>query len=177
MVQWTMVRRFLTLALAAALTACSEPTSPNPSATGLTLLPEVTKPALVQCPTDISLSTSVLIVSGDEEVSVGGHRIIFPPGALPLGSLVTLTAPAGKYVEIHASVNGLPDFKFDNQLVTVVIDYSRCSRANIDRAPLRVWYIDTLTKAFIADMGGVDDKTARTVTFTTDHFSGYAVAQ
>jgi hypothetical protein len=40
-----------------------------------------------------------------------------------------------------------------------------------------VWHIDPLTKTFLEDMGGVDDKVARTVTFSTDHFSGYAIAQ
>jgi hypothetical protein len=89
---------------------------------------------------------------------------------------VTLTVPPSKYVEIEVRVNGLPHFQFA-QPVTVVLDYSRCTRSDIDRAPLSVWNIDPLTKALLEDMGGVDDKSARTVTFTTDHFSGYAIAQ
>ncbi|HUF13752.1 MAG TPA: hypothetical protein VMN78_11675 [Longimicrobiales bacterium] len=32
------------------------------------------------------------------------------------------------------------------------------------------------TGALLQNMGGVDDKENRTVTFRTDHFSGYAVA-
>lgn len=178
MLRSAILRRLTSLALAAAVTACSEPTSPAPSATALTLLPELRKSALVECPTDASESASALLGALGGEVSVGGHRVIVPPDALPLVdlSLVTLTVPASKYVEIEVSVNGLPHFEFAQPL-TLVIDYGRCSRSNIDHEPLRVWYIDSVTDAFIEDMGGVDDKTARTVTFTTDHFSGYAVAQ
>lgn len=177
MLQSAILRRFRLLALVAALTACSEPTSPGPSATALTLLPEP-RPGLVQCPTDVSLTASAFLGALGGEVSAGGHRIVVPPDALPLLglSLVTLTVPPSKYVEIEVSVNGLPHFQFAQPL-TLVIDYSRCSRSNIDREPLRVWYIDPVTHAFLEDMGGVDDKVARTVTFTTDHFSGYAVAQ
>jgi hypothetical protein len=176
MARWTMGRRFLSVALAAAVTACSEPTSPGPSPQAL-IFPDA-KSGLIQCPTDVSQTASALLGALGGELSVGGHRIIVPPDALPLVgvSLVTLTAPASKYVEIEVSVNGLPHFQFAQPL-TLVIDYSRCSRSNIDRDPLRVWYIDPVTHAFIEDMGGVDDKIARTVTFTTDHFSGYAVAQ
>jgi hypothetical protein len=178
MVRWTIVRRFTLAALAAALTACSEPTAPEPSAAARTLLTGEGKPGLVQCPTDESQSVSALLGVLGGEVSVGGHRVIVPPDALPLLglSLVTLTVPASKYVEIEVRVNGLPHFQFAQPL-TLVVDYSRCSRSNIDHEPLRVWYIDPVTKAFIEDMGGVDDKIARTVTFATDHFSGYAVAQ
>jgi hypothetical protein len=178
--QWTMVRRFLTLAVAAALTACSEPTAPPPSATGLTLLleEEPKKSVLVECPTDITETTTAVLFGGVlGEVTLGGHRITVPPEALPPGAwVVTLTAPASKYVEIEAYVFGLPASTF-LQPVEVVIDYSRCSRSNIDRDPLRVWYIDSVTKEPLEDMGGVDDKVARTVTFFTNHFSGYAVAQ
>ena len=110
MVRGTIARRLTTLALAAALTACSEPTSPAPSATALTLLPELKKSALVECPTDISQSGTAVLGFGGGDVSVGGHRVSVPEGALPLVgvSLVTLTVPASKYVEIEVSVNGLP---------------------------------------------------------------------
>lgn len=178
MVRWTIVRRFAFVALAAGLTACSEPTAPTPSAAARPLFFEPDKAALIQCPSDISQTTSALLGVLGGEISIGGTRVIIPPDALPLFglSLVTLTVPPSKYVEIEVRVNGLPHFQF-TQPVTVVIDYSRCTRSDIDRSPLRVWNINPLTKTFLEDMGGVDDKVARTVTFTTDHFSGYAIAQ
>jgi hypothetical protein len=173
-----IIRRVTLAALAAAFTACSEPTAPPPSATPLTVTLDVSKSGLIICPTDASLSASALLTAAGGEVSIAGYRVIVPAGALPLDGLflVTLRAPASKYVEVEVRVNGLPHFAFA-QPVTIVIDYSRCTRSDIDRAPLRVWYIDPLTNLFIRDMGGDDDKVERTVTFSTDHFSGYAVAQ
>jgi hypothetical protein len=179
MIRWTIVRRFTLGALFAAFTACSEPTAPPPSPRPLTLFPiDLSRPGLIECPTDISQTASAFLTSLGGEVSIAGHRIIVPEGALPLGGLfrVTLRVPASKYVEVETRVNGLPHFTFLVP-VTVVIDYSRCTRTDIDRAPLRVWYIDPLTNLFLRDMGGVDDKVARTVTFSTGHFSGYAIAQ
>jgi len=173
-----ILRRITSLAIIVALSACSDPaTSPTPTpASPPALLLEKTS-TLVECPSDVSLSASASIGSLGGSVSVGGHSIIVPPDALPLGlSVVTLIVPPSRFVEIEARVNGLPHFQFAVP-VTVVVDYSRCTRSNIDQGPLRVWHIDPLTNAFMQDMGGVDDKTTRTVTFTTDHFSGYAIAQ
>lgn len=177
--KWTLVRRLHVLLLAAALTACSEPTAPSVSESvdGTSNI-SLQSGGLVACPTNESQSTFDLLGGGGGIVALGGTQVIIPDGALPsLGlSLVRLRIPASSYVEIDVSVNDLVDFDF-HRPVTVVIDYSRCTRSDIDRAPLTVWYINPVTKAFIADMGGVDDKVARTVTFQTDHFSGYAIAQ
>ena len=178
MVRGTIVRRLGTLALAAALTACSEPTTPSPPAAGLSLLPgEPKKAALVECPTDVTETASALLGFAGGDVSVGGNLVSLPEGALPLLglSLVTLTVPASAYVEVEVHVNGLP-YVF-GQPVKIVIDYSRCTRSNIDHEPLTAWYIDSATKELLENMGGADDKIARNVTFFTDHFSGYAVAQ
>lgn len=180
MVRWSLVRRFTLTALAAAFTACSEPTGTAPSPSALTLFPEEPpkKSALIECPTDVSESASALLGFLGGDVSVGGHLVSVPEGALPLFdlSLVTLTVPASQYVEVEVNVNGLP-YVFA-QPVKIVIDYSRCSRSDIDHAPLTAWYINSLTKEPLEQMeGAVDDKTARNVTFFTDHFSGYAVAQ
>jgi hypothetical protein len=178
MIRWTNARRLVSVALAAAFTACSEPTAPSPSAVGLSLFPEEPKKsALLECPTDVTETASALLGFAGGDVSLGGNLVSVPEGALPLLglSLVTLTVPASKYVEVEAHVNGLP-YVFA-QPVKIVIDYSRCTRSNIDHAPLTAWYIDSATKALLENMGGTDDKMARNVTFFTDHFSGYAVAQ
>lgn len=176
----TSLRRLVLLVGTAAVGACSDPTAPNPpvSKPSELLFLEPTVSNLIQCPAFLSLSTSLFIGSIGGEVSVGGHRVIVPAGAIPSGqiALVTLIVPASRYVEIDARVNGLPHFQFAAP-VTVVISYDRCPRSNIDQVPLRAWHINPWSNAFIEDMGGVDDKTARTVTFSTDHFSGYAIAQ
>ncbi|MGQ0714289.1 MAG: hypothetical protein ACT4PJ_11205 [Gemmatimonadaceae bacterium] len=177
--KWTRVRRLQAVVLAAALTACSEPTAPSLSeANNQPSQLSLTSRGLVICPTNESQTTFALVGGLGGTISLGGTQITFPQGALPsLGlSLVRLSIPASQFVEIDVSVNGLVHFAFGAP-VRVVIYYGRCSRSDIDRSPLTAWYINPVTKAFIADMSGVDDKAARTVTFETDHFSGYAIAQ
>ena len=130
---------------------------------------------LVECPTNQTLRASRVIGPLGGIVSVAGTSIDIPAGALSLPRLITLTAPAGKYVEVDVRADQLLSLVFDAP-VTVTIDYSRCTRSDIDQAPLRAWYIDHVTKRFLEDMGGTDDKARRTVTFTTPHLSAYAVA-
>lgn len=78
-------------------------------------------------------------------------------------------------MEVDITADGSAHFSFRSP-VTVSVSYARCTRSDIDKAPLTVWYIDAATKALLQNMGGTDDKVARTVTFITDHLSGYAVA-
>jgi hypothetical protein len=42
---------------------------------------------------------------------------------------------------------------------------------------LTVWHINPQTKQLLTNMGGVNDAGLRRITFTTDHLSGYAIAQ
>jgi hypothetical protein len=79
-------------------------------------------------------------------------------------------------MEISVEVLGTDSFTFLLP-VTITVSYQRCGRSNIERTPLQAWHIDEATKALLENMGGFDDKAARTVTFTTGHFSGYALAQ
>lgn len=177
--RWTRIRGLQLVALVAVVTACSEPTAPS-FATAVNDAPAVAavSSGLVECPTNETQSTFALVGTDGGVISLGGTRIEIPAGALPLLglNLISLRIPASQYVEIEVRVNDLAHFVFQKP-VKIVIDYGRCTRSDIDRAPLRAWYINPVTKAFIADMGGVDDKVARTVTFATDHFSGYAIAQ
>jgi hypothetical protein len=130
---------------------------------------------LVECPATDSETATALVSPLGGVVSVAGASISIPAGALLLPSIVTVTVPASKFVEVDVSVAGVPHFTFELP-VTVTISYARCTRSDIDRAPLSAWYIESATKALLENMGGVDDKVARTVTFRTGHLSGYAVA-
>ena len=179
--RWKLIRRLHVIALVAAVTACSEPTSPDGSSVSQRFETEETTPqapALISCPTDQWRFRFALIGPLGGTLALDGHLLSFPQGALSgfRLSLVSLIVPPSEFMEVNLSVNGALHTVF-GEPVTVVIDYSRCTGPELDASPLRVWQIDPFTKAFIADMGGVDDKVARTVTFTTDHFSGYAIAQ
>ena len=160
------------LALLAAM-GCGEERATGPNALDVV---SFGASGLVQCPTNETLVTEKLIdpLFGGT-VSLGGTSVTITEDAIALPTLVTLTIPAGRYMEIDVKANRLDSFLFDAP-VTVTIDYSRCSRSNIEQAPLRVWHIDPVTKAKLEDMGGVDDKLGQRITFTTDHFSAYAIA-
>jgi hypothetical protein len=175
--RWTMVRRlFLLLALAAGLTACSEPTTAPPLDESEPSLNVVPTSGLIECRRTRSQTRSAVLGPLGGVLSLGGHMIIVPPDALGALALVSIRQPASRFVEVEVRVNGQPHFQFAKPL-TLVLDYSRCRRSIIGRGPLTVWHINPATKAFIEDMHGLDDRATRTVSFTTDHFSGYAVAQ
>jgi hypothetical protein len=157
----------------ATLTACGEPTAPPRSASPLIGF-ETAK--LVSCPSKESESSAALVTPLDGgTISVGGTQIAIPAGAVTTPTLFTVTVPASKYVEVEITALGVEHFLFDRD-VTITIDYGRCTRSDIDAAPLTAWYIDGITDTPLSPMGGVDDKVARTVTFTTGHLSSYAIA-
>ena len=135
----------------------------------------VTPGDLVECPTSQTLTTQALVTPLGGTVTLGNTSITIPSGALVLPTLIRITIPASRYVEVDVTANALTSFIF-NTPVKITVDYSRCTRTDIDRAPLSVWYIDSATKEPLQNMGGVDDKVARSVTFETGHLSGYAIA-
>lgn len=163
----------LTSLALAAVTACGEPTAPVQPTTAAGLF-STTK--LVVCPTDETLTTAKVIdplLGGT--ISLGNTSIALPAGAVSTPTLFTVTIPASNFVEVQITALGVEHFLFDRD-VEITIDYSRCSRSNIDAAPLSAWWIDGLTDTPLENMGGMDDKEARTVRFTTDHLSSYAIA-
>jgi hypothetical protein len=176
MARWTVVRRFVLLAFAAALTACSEPTTAPPIDESEATPNVIVASGLIECRRALFDIDRAILGPLGGVLSLDGHQIIVPPGALTSLALVTLRQPATRFVEVDVRVNGLAHFQFAKP-VTVVLDYSRCRRRMIPPGPLTVWQIDPVTKAFIRDMNGVDNREARKISFTTDHFSGYAVAQ
>jgi hypothetical protein len=132
-------------------------------------------PSLLECPSSETFSATSLISIAGGVVSAGGVTIAIPANALLSDALVTVTVPPSRFLEVDISVEGSEHFEFQLPVV-VTMSYARCSRSNIDLRPLSAWYIDSSTKALLEQMPSVDDKLLRTVTFTTDHLSGYAIA-
>jgi hypothetical protein len=179
-----MKARTLLSAISAAgvaiLVACAAPdlTAPPPSeaaAQKQLLFGGSSSPSLLECPTNTAVSTSALVTTLGGTVSVGGVSIAIPAGALLQDANVTVTIPASQYVEADISVEGSEHFIFQAPVV-VTLSYARCARSNIDLRPLSAWHIDNDTKALLEEMPSLDNKLLRTVTFTTGHLSGYAVA-
>ena len=156
------------------LAACADlnPTAPDPTAASLTTSTGAT---LVECPSNVNRAVTGTVGLTGGSLSLDGTSIIVPAGAVLLPTELTLTLPASNYMEVRITANGAEHFDF-HDVVTIRIDYSRCTRSNIDKATLSAWYFNPATGALLEDMGGTDDKVASTVTFGTDHLSAYAIA-
>ena len=160
-----------TLLAAAACTAAAITGDDRASSAAL----QLNAPSLVRCPTNATTSATAVVGALGGLVDVGGTSIRIPAGALLSDATVTVTVPKSNYMEVDISVAGVEHFVFE-QPVTVTLSYARCSRSDIDAAPLSVWYIDSASKELLEQMPSVDDKLTRTMTFITGHLSGYAVA-
>lgn len=132
-------------------------------------------PSLIECPTNETTTTSAVVGLLGGVIKLGGTSITIPSGALTAPTLLQVTIPASRFMEIDVTAVGFTSFLFQ-QPVTVTIDYSRCARSDLDQQTLTVWHIDPATKQRLEDMGGTDDKASRQITFSTGHLSGYAVA-
>jgi hypothetical protein len=168
-------RRRFALLLTCVLGACEAPDPAAPALEPPSLLAS-SGPSLLICPSNDTESGSGLVSGLGGTVSLGGHSVQVPLGGLLSTTEIQITEPASQYVEVGLGANGLEHFQFELP-VRVTISYARCSRSNLDLRPLEVWYIDPTTHELIEPMGGIDDKLNRTVTFWTDHFSGYAIAE
>jgi len=132
-------------------------------------------PRLVTCPGgESATSTSELGPLGGV-LSAGGVSVSVPAGALLEPVTMTLSVPASQYVEVDVSVEGVDHFLFETP-VTVTMSYARCTRWDVLLFPNAVFHIDSDSKQLLERMPTFDNKLTRTVTFTTGHLSGYALA-
>lgn len=131
---------------------------------------------LIECPTAQTSTNSGLIGILGGTIAAAGTSISLPAGAVLVGTLIRVTVPASTYMEIDVTANDLLTFLFLKP-VTITIDYSRCPASVTAGKTLTVWHINTQTKALIENMNGVNDPVQRRISFTTDHLSGYAIAQ
>ncbi|MDQ3696419.1 MAG: hypothetical protein M3373_00115 [Gemmatimonadota bacterium] len=158
----------------AAVAACAEPAS-GPAGPLLPSQSVGIAASLVTCPTTAGMSTSATIGEEGGTVVNGRHSMTLPSGAVSNPTLFTIEVPPSSFMEVSITANGGDHFQFLAPVI-VRLDYARCPAGQVDRAPLRVLYIDADTKAFLADMRGRDRKDQRRIIFETDHLSSYAVA-
>lgn len=154
--------------------ACDQPLTPEAGPSG-PLFADTYGSTLVECPSNESESaTGTLDVRGGS-IALGRHRLNVPALALLKSTHFELTDPVTNYVILDLKANGKDAFEF-RRTAEITIDYSRCTRSNIEKGPLTVWKIDPVTHTLLEPMGGTDDKVARTLTFSTDGLSTYAIA-
>ena len=156
--------------LSLAVAACSEP-NVTPFEAPLASRP----PSPIECPTSATQTTTSVIGPAGGVLSLGGTVVSIPLGAVLEPTTLTVTIPASNHMEIDVSAAGVEHFLFEAPVV-VTIDYSRCTRNNINLRPLSVWYFDPSTDELLENMGGVDDKLNKRMIFTTPHLSGYVIA-
>ncbi len=170
-----------------ALMGCSEATRPEEGALrpDTTQTPDTAQPPdtsgigqrrLIECPTMQASTSSALLGLLGGIVTAAGSSISLPAGSLLSGTLIRVTVPASIYMEIDVTADNLLSFIFQ-RAVTITIDYSRCPTSVTAGKTLTVWRIDTQTKILLENMHGVNDPGQRKISFTTDHLSGYAIAQ
>ena len=155
-------------------TACDAPESGYvPVAPQLTQM--VGADELVSCPAGQSRGASDLVLPLlGGSLRLGGTSVGVPGAAIAALTEIEIEVPASPYMLVNLRANGQEHWQFLAPL-SVTIDYSRCPIGPHD-PPVSVWHVDSETGAMLEYMGGVDDRPARTITFVTDHFSGYAIA-
>ena len=167
-------RRLLAPGLLLALASCNEGAPLEPAAAPSLSTSGTTAP--LECPVEVTKSVSKTIDLLGGTLELDGHRLSIPLNAVLLPTQFTLTVPASNYMEIKVTAGNQEHFDF-RAPVSLTIDYSRCTRSNINKSALRIYYWDSATKVFLQDMGGTDDKAGRKVTTTTDHLSDYVIGQ
>lgn len=131
---------------------------------------------LVECPARSDTAITGWLSPAGGSLRMDRHELAVPRHGIALPTVFEIRAPAGPYMRLSVRGNGQDSFRFAKP-ARITIDYSRCSREDVDRYALTVWQTDPVTGALLAYMGGVDDKAARTVTFETDHLSTFSLAR
>lgn len=172
------------LAIAFGLAACGEPTAfeveettPSFSMTEAEALRGGGSGGngLLVCPTGVTRVASRVIGPQGGTVSVAGHSVTLSPGAVRRPTLITLIVPASRFLEVDLRAAGQEHYSFAAP-VEVTVSYERCARRDVERKLLSAWFIDPVSKEPIAPMPSHHSREKRTVTFTTTHFSNFAIA-
>src|SRR5438270_3375321 len=136
--KWCAKTKLLTLAMLLLAISCGEGRATAPG--GSSSRSENSGPSLIECPTNESSTTSALVGLLGGTVQLGATSISIPSGALSVPTLIQVTVPASRFMEIDVTAVGFTSFLFQKP-VSVTVDYSRCNRGDIDQATLHVWHI------------------------------------
>ena len=165
----------LVLTTATVLGACagSDRTVAPEAGTPLALLGG-SSPQLLSCANAPASTSGIVTPSLGGRIAVGGVSITLPAGAVVEPTTISITVPASPHREVQIRANGQEHFQFLETAV-VTLSYESCGVSLLAPA-LAVWNVDEATRAPLAQMLSVDNRLTRTVTFVTNHLSGYAIA-
>lgn len=170
-------RRLLALVGVLAVSACGESITPPNQATApenAQLASSTYGSTILECPIDVTSDTVQTIGILGGEIALNGHKLVIPAGVLTGDVTFKLTEPAGNYVVIDITANGAEHYDFSD-VVSLTVSYSRCTRSNIDKKDLDIYYVDAKNEIIHDNLGGTDYKDERHVEVKTDHLSEYAV--
>lgn len=131
-------------------------------------------PAPLVCAAVPAAAASGLLGVPGGTLRLNGHALSLPSGAVGELTEFSLSVPASDRVEVQVRAGGAQHFSFLAP-VTLTLDYSRCTDAELAGKTLRVFYWDRETGEFLQDMGGTDDRANRRIQAQTDHLSDYVV--
>lgn len=170
--------RFFAIFAAALLFGCGEsapPTAPlAPELEARQPQPSLlSDPELLVCPTPETHSTSATIGLFGGSLTVDGHRLTIPFGAVLLPTTFTMTVPAGDEVKVRIRAGSADHYLFLLP-VKLRLSYARCDPAAVPSTPLQVVYVSE-SNLVLELLGGVQNLVTQSVTTTTTHLSDYAI--
>ena len=174
----SQIRRGAAVCLTLAIAACSADsplTAPESSSQASVAAPESADPVPLYCPHSESLSAAKRIGPKGGTLNLAGTKLVVPRGAVPVETEFVMTIPAGDWLELDIDAGGAEHYSFARP-VTITVNYSRCATRAAETEALSAWYVDEASGALVQDMGAVDIKAGKKLSFETDHLSKYAIA-
>jgi len=174
MASLAVVAGFAALVLAGCGEAPQEALPVEPALDRVAMRPEISLGGPLTCSVAEESTVRAEIRPEGGTVSLGGHSVYFPPGAVLEPVEVKLTVPASPYVEVDIQVNGQEHYQLARP-VLATLSYERCEQASLRGGSLSAWYMDGRTRRLVERMGSLHDRANRSVSFVTNHFSGYVL--
>jgi hypothetical protein len=165
---------WLTLAVAAC-SADSALTAPEASPQTSVASLEGDGPVPLYCPHEESLSVARRIGPKGGTLTLAGTKLSIPRGAVPVETEIVLTIPASDWLELDIAAGDAEHYSFARP-VTITVNYARCRTQAAETEALSAWYVDETSGDFLQDMGAIDSKAEKKLSFETDHLSKYAIA-
>jgi hypothetical protein len=129
---------------------------------------------ILNCPTSEDLAvTGVVSPDSGGTLQIRKWKLQVPPGAVTEPTEITMRVPAGNAVQVQFTANGADHLQF-RLPVTVTASYERCLLPPL--GVLIAWYWEPATGALLQPMPSRMNLLQETVTFWTDHFSGFVIA-
>lgn len=129
---------------------------------------------LLSCPTSEDLAvTGLVLPDSGGTLQLRKWRLQVPPRAVSEPTEITMHVPAGDAVQVQFTANGADHLQF-RLPVTVTASYDRCLLPPLGL--LVAWYWDPTSGELLQPMPSRTNLLQKTVTFWTDHFSGFVIA-